>query len=152
MIGYHCNCLDEQLNYQASAHWLISGATMYWICDQWSWHSTLPTPVKIDKLTLPAGAFRCTNVKNSTKVYTCRECNKTSFNWGTLVSDFLRQHLGVQLVCPKCGMSFSDHMNFHHHGKSSITCCLSKLSKIFTYCIYLGLPCTLHFTCLTLNI
>ena len=25
MIGYHCNCLDGQLNYQASAHWLIRG-------------------------------------------------------------------------------------------------------------------------------
>ena len=22
VIGYHCNCLDGQLNYQASAHWL----------------------------------------------------------------------------------------------------------------------------------
>ena len=29
MIGYHCNCLDGQLNYQTSAHWLISGATDY---------------------------------------------------------------------------------------------------------------------------
>ena len=26
---YCCNCLDGQLNYQASAHWLIDGATMY---------------------------------------------------------------------------------------------------------------------------
>ena len=24
-IGYHCNCLDGQLNYQAFAQWLISG-------------------------------------------------------------------------------------------------------------------------------
>ena len=29
MIGYHCNHLDGQLNYQASAHWLIGGATNY---------------------------------------------------------------------------------------------------------------------------
>ena len=34
MIGYCCNCLDGQLNYQASAHWLIGGATMYQLCDQ----------------------------------------------------------------------------------------------------------------------
>ena len=34
VIGYHCNCLDGQLNYQASAHWLICGATMYQLCDQ----------------------------------------------------------------------------------------------------------------------
>ena len=27
MIGYHCNHLDGQLNHQASAHWLIIGAT-----------------------------------------------------------------------------------------------------------------------------
>ena len=33
VIGYCCNCLDGQLNYQASAHWLISGATVYQLCD-----------------------------------------------------------------------------------------------------------------------
>ena len=33
MIGYHFNCLDGQLNYQASAHWSIGGATMYQLCD-----------------------------------------------------------------------------------------------------------------------
>ena len=35
MNGYHCNCLDEQLNCQASANWLISGATNYWLCYWW---------------------------------------------------------------------------------------------------------------------
>ena len=34
MIGYHCNCLDGWLDYQASAHWLIGGTTMYQLCDQ----------------------------------------------------------------------------------------------------------------------
>ena len=34
VIGYHCNCLDGQLNYQASALWLIGVTIMYQICDQ----------------------------------------------------------------------------------------------------------------------
>ena len=34
VIGYHSNHLDGQLNYQASAHWLISGATNYQLCNQ----------------------------------------------------------------------------------------------------------------------
>ena len=33
MIGYHFNCLEGQLNYQASVHWPIGGATMYQLCD-----------------------------------------------------------------------------------------------------------------------
>ena len=33
MIGYHCNHLDGQLNYWASAHWLIGWTTMYQLCD-----------------------------------------------------------------------------------------------------------------------
>ena len=33
MIGYCCNCLDGQLTYQASAHWLISVTTMYQLCN-----------------------------------------------------------------------------------------------------------------------
>ena len=41
MIGCHCNCLDGQLNYGASAHWLIGGTTMYWLCNWWLCHSTL---------------------------------------------------------------------------------------------------------------
>ena len=41
MIGYHCNCLDGQLNCWASTHWLISVTIMYWIHDQWLCHSTL---------------------------------------------------------------------------------------------------------------
>ena len=34
VIGYHCNCLDGQLNYQAFTHWLISRATNYRLCNQ----------------------------------------------------------------------------------------------------------------------
>ena len=34
MIGYCCNYLDWQLNCWASAHWLISVTTMYWLCNQ----------------------------------------------------------------------------------------------------------------------
>ena len=33
VIGYHCNCLDGQLNYQPSAHWLISVTIMYQLCN-----------------------------------------------------------------------------------------------------------------------
>ena len=33
VIGYHCNCLDGQLNYRASAHWLISVTTMFQLCN-----------------------------------------------------------------------------------------------------------------------
>ena len=43
MTDYHCNCLDGQVNYQASAHWLITVTTMYWLCNQWLQHSTLPS-------------------------------------------------------------------------------------------------------------
>ena len=41
LIGYHCNCLDGQLNYQASAHRLIGVTTIYWFCNWWLCHSTL---------------------------------------------------------------------------------------------------------------
>ena len=34
MSGYHCNHLDEQLNYPASAHWLIVWAIIYRLCDR----------------------------------------------------------------------------------------------------------------------
>ena len=34
VIGYCCNHFDGQLNYQASAHWLISVTMMNWLCDQ----------------------------------------------------------------------------------------------------------------------
>ena len=34
MIGYCCNCLGGQLNFQASTHWLICGATNYQLHDQ----------------------------------------------------------------------------------------------------------------------
>ena len=40
MIGYCCNHLDGQPNCWASAHWLISVMTMYWLHDQWLGHST----------------------------------------------------------------------------------------------------------------
>ena len=41
MIGYCCNCWDGQLNYWASAQWLISVTTMYQLCNQWLGHSTI---------------------------------------------------------------------------------------------------------------
>ena len=41
MIGYCCNHLDGQLNCWASAHWLISVTTMYWLCYRWLGHSTI---------------------------------------------------------------------------------------------------------------
>ena len=34
VIGYHCNCLDGQLNYQAFTHWLINVTIMYQLCYQ----------------------------------------------------------------------------------------------------------------------
>ena len=34
VIGYHCNHLDGQINYQASALWLTGVTIMYQICDQ----------------------------------------------------------------------------------------------------------------------
>ena len=42
VIGYCCNCLDEQLNCWASTHLLISVTIMYWSCYWWLGHSTLP--------------------------------------------------------------------------------------------------------------
>ena len=43
VVGYCCNCLDGQLNYQASAHWPISVTTMYQLCVHLLYHSTLPS-------------------------------------------------------------------------------------------------------------
>ena len=40
MIGYHCNCLDGQLNCWAFTHWLIGVTIMYWLCYQWLGPST----------------------------------------------------------------------------------------------------------------
>ena len=32
MVGYHCNCLDGQLNCWAFTHWLIGVTIMYQLC------------------------------------------------------------------------------------------------------------------------
>ena len=44
VIGYHCNYLGGQLNYQAFTHQLIGRATNYLPCNWWfvAWH-TPPT-------------------------------------------------------------------------------------------------------------
>ena len=34
MVGYHCNCLDGQLNCWSFAHWLIGVTIMYQLCYQ----------------------------------------------------------------------------------------------------------------------
>ena len=41
VIGYHCNHLGEQLNYQASTHWLIGRSTNYLLCNWYlvAWHT-----------------------------------------------------------------------------------------------------------------
>ena len=47
VIGYHCNHLDGQLNYWASAHWLTSVTTTYQLCNWWLCHSTIGTVHRI---------------------------------------------------------------------------------------------------------
>ena len=76
-----------------------------------------PVPCHIAGLKLPAEAFRWVNLKGSGKAYMFRECHKMSSNQVTMVSHYIKEHLRIHLVCPKCGMSNSNPSNFHHHGR-----------------------------------
>ena len=76
-----------------------------------------PVPCHISTLTLPSRAFKHINLKASSKEYACRECDKTSSNQDTMVSHCLQDHLGAHLVCPRCGMNYSDPSNFWCPGR-----------------------------------
>ena len=88
-------------------------------------NSTLPTdlpkgplaPCHIAGLSLPAEAFKWVNLKDSSKAYMCRECDRIFSNWNSMVSHYLHEHLRVCLVYPKCGISYSDPSNFQLHGR-----------------------------------
>ena len=55
VIGYHCNHLDGQLNYWASAHWLIGVTIMYQLHEWWFCHYTLVWLVQL--LAWPTSTF-----------------------------------------------------------------------------------------------
>ena len=59
MIGYCCNHLGGQLNYYASAHWLISRATNYQFVIGNLWHGALLSHFKsiICPLSLLLGTY-----------------------------------------------------------------------------------------------
>ena len=57
-----------------------------------------PVPCHIASLSLPDGAFKWVNLKDSGKDYMCRECNNMPFIWDTLVSHSLKVHLTVHLA------------------------------------------------------
>ena len=58
MIDYCCNCLDGQLNCQASVHWLIGVTTMYWLCYQWFGPNTISLWVLRDQNGLSSVLFQ----------------------------------------------------------------------------------------------
>ena len=84
-------------------------------------------PCYIADLSLPAKAFKSINFKDSGKIYMYSKCDKTSSNWESMVSHYL---LRICLVCPECGMSYSDPSNFCHHAGRCITCCFTSLFKV----------------------
>ena len=74
-------------------------------------------PCHIPQLTLPAGSFTSVNLKDSSMLYICEQCEKQTSNWDSMVSHCLWEHLGICLFCPHCGMSYLDPLKFHLHGK-----------------------------------
>ena len=76
-----------------------------------------PICCHIPQLTLFARSFKQVNVKGSCRIYICEWCGKQTFNWDFMVSHCLQEHLRICLVCPHCGMSYSDPLKFHLHGR-----------------------------------
>ena len=79
----------------------------------------LSGPYHTTGLTLPAKAFKQVSLKGSSKIYRCREYDKTCPNWDTMVSHYLKEHLRVCLVCPKGDMRYLNPSNFHCHGRET---------------------------------
>ena len=71
-------------------------------------------PCYIATLTLPAGAFKHTNLKASGKEYACRECHKTSSTQDPMMSHYLQDHPGGYLICAKYGMNYLDPPHVWH--------------------------------------
>ena len=76
-----------------------------------------PIPCNIPQLTLPARSFKWVKLKGPDKIYICEQCKKPTSNVDSMVSQCLQEHLGIHLVCPQCGMSYSDPSKFCLHGR-----------------------------------
>ena len=71
-----------------------------------------PIPYHIHQLALPARSFKQDNLKGSCKMYICGECEKHTSKRDSMVSHCLQEHLGVNLVCPQCKISYLDPSKF----------------------------------------
>ena len=71
----------------------------------------------ITDLSLSAKALMWAKLKGYDKICICRECDRPSSNWDSMVFHYLKEHFRVCLVCPECRMSYSDASNFHHHSR-----------------------------------
>ena len=76
-----------------------------------------PIPCHIPQLTLSTGYFKWVSLEGSSKMYLCEQCKKQTSNPDCMVSHCLQEHLGICLICPQCGMSNSDPLKFHLHGR-----------------------------------
>ena len=118
VIGYWCNYLDRQLNYQASAHWLISGTTMYHLCNQWFCHSTLGVKCLQPSLDIWGKSLvssSCISSSGSVQVSgrTCQRSSQTFYSGGTMLDEgsldcHSSQHVG------RCSSAVPHHKRSHH--------------------------------------
>ena len=57
-----------------------------------------PIPCHVPQCTLPTRSFKPVNLKGSSKMYICEQCKMHTFNWDSVVSNCLQEHLGICLV------------------------------------------------------
>ena len=94
----------------------------------WGLQKGPPVPSHIPELALQTKAFSHVNLKGLDKSYLCGQCDKRISNLDSMVSNCLQEHLGVHLVCPHCGASYSNPSISITMAESTITCCFSNFN------------------------
>ena len=92
----------------------------------------LPYPTA-SLIACPAGSFKQVNLKGASKMYLCKQCEKQTSSWDSMASHCLQEHLGIHVVCPQCGLSYSDPLKFHLHSRGSIICCFINFLNFFQF-------------------
>ena len=58
------------------------------------------------------------NLKSSSKLYLCEQCESKLLTWTlSYLTAFKSILWSIYLVCPQCGMSYSDPSRYCHYGK-----------------------------------
>ena len=96
----------------------LEALSCWWCC-----RGDLPSPVTSFS-SHSCQIFKQVNLKG--KIHICKWCTKQTSNWESMVSNCLQENLGICLVCPQCGMSYSDPLSSISMAGGSIICCFIK--------------------------